>query len=52
MEYKKIFNTSNEIHEKQIDDMTVLIQELTLENNFLRDKLKYVEDKMTKLQNM
>jgi len=56
IEYKKILdimnNNNNEKYQKQIDDMTVLIQELTLENNFLRDKLKYMEDKMSKLQNM
>jgi len=46
MEYKKIFNTSNEIHEKQINEITILLEELRLENIFLRDKLKYIEDKM------
>jgi glycosyltransferase involved in cell wall biosynthesis len=57
MEYKKMYQASfinndngvNDIiktYRKQIDDMTVLIQELTLENTYLRDKLKYLEDKL------
>ena len=51
MEYKKIFNTTNEIHEKQINEITILLEELRLENIFLRDKLKYIEDKMLKEEN-
>jgi glycosyltransferase involved in cell wall biosynthesis len=57
MEYKKMYqssfiNNNNGIddiiktYRKQIDDMTILIQELMLENTYLKDKLKYLEDKM------
>jgi len=57
MEYKKMYqasfiNNNNGVddiiktYRKQIDDMTILIQELTLENTYLRDKLKYLEDKL------
>jgi hypothetical protein len=51
IEYKKIFNTSNEIHEKQINEFIILLEELRLENIFLRDKLKYIEGKMLKEEN-
>jgi glycosyltransferase involved in cell wall biosynthesis len=44
-----IINSNNDKYQKQIDNMTILIQELTLENSFLRDKLKYIEDKMSRL---
>ena len=57
MEYKKIYqsnfiNNDNGLNDiiktqrKQIDDMAILIQELMLENTYLKDKLKYLEDKM------
>lgn len=42
-------NANNEIYQKQIDNMGVLMQELILENNFLKDKLKYLEDKLKKI---
>jgi len=57
MEYKKMYqssfiNNNNGVddtiktYRKQIDDMTILIQELMLENTYLKDKLKYLEDKI------
>ena len=34
---------------RKMNDMTILVQELTVENNLLRNKNKYLEDKMSSL---
>jgi hypothetical protein len=36
-------------YEKKIGDQTILIQELMMENNLLKDKVKYLEDKFKKM---
>jgi glycosyltransferase involved in cell wall biosynthesis len=36
-------------YEQQINQMSIIIQELTLENNQLKDKVKYFEDKIKKI---
>jgi glycosyltransferase involved in cell wall biosynthesis len=41
-----MMNKNNELYQKQINDMSVLIQELTLENGCLHDKVKYLENKI------
>jgi glycosyltransferase involved in cell wall biosynthesis len=42
-------NTNNASYQKQINDMGVLIQELTLENGCLNDKVKYLENKIKQI---
>jgi hypothetical protein len=34
---------------RKMNDMTILVQELTVENNLLKNKNKYLEDKMSSL---
>jgi hypothetical protein len=47
--YKKMVNNSsnnnNNKYEKKINDMMILIQELTSENNLLRERIKQLENK-------
>ena len=35
--------------QNKINNMTIMVQELTLENTQLKDKVKYLEDKMRQL---
>jgi glycosyltransferase involved in cell wall biosynthesis len=42
-------STNNANSQKQINDMSVLIQELTLENGCLHDKVKYLENKIKQI---
>jgi glycosyltransferase involved in cell wall biosynthesis len=49
MDQSRMMNASTEIYQKQINDMGVLIQELTLENGCLNDKVKYLENKIKQI---
>ena len=42
-------NINNEMYQKQINDMSVLIQELTIENGCLNDKVNYLEQKIKQI---
>lgn len=48
-EQRHMMTQSNDMQQKQINDMTVLIQELTLENGCLNDKVNYLENKIKQL---
>ena len=48
-EQMRMMNPVNDIQQKQINDLTVLIQELTLENGCLHDKVNYLENKIKQL---
>jgi len=60
MEYQDTINKLNQMYglnqnnqsqnnQNQINEMTVLIQELSLENKLLKDKVKYLEDKVRQI---
>jgi hypothetical protein len=36
-------------NQNQMNQMTVIIQELTMENKLLKDKVKYLEDKIRQI---
>jgi len=38
-----------QVFEKKINEQNSIIQQVTMENNTLKEKVKYLEDKMTKL---
>jgi glycosyltransferase involved in cell wall biosynthesis len=46
---RKISGANPEEVQNKINNMTIMIQEMTLENNQLKDKVKYLEDKMRQL---
>jgi len=61
IEYQETINKINQIygqptnqniivnHENKINEMTTIIQELTMENKLLTDKVKYLEDKIRQI---
>jgi len=54
MEYKDTINKLNQMYglnqnQNQINEMTVIIQELTLENKLIKNKVKYLEDKVRQI---
>ncbi len=42
----KFANVNPQMAQGKIDNLTFIVQELTLENNQLKEKVKYLEDKM------
>jgi hypothetical protein len=42
----KLTNVSPQMAQGKIDNLTFLVQELSIENNQLKEKVKYLEDKM------
>lgn len=53
MEYdnfvRKMSGVNPQDVQNKINNMTIMVQELTLENTQLKDKVKYLEDKMRQL---
>jgi hypothetical protein len=49
MEQMRMMNPPNDMQQKQINGLTVLIQELTLENGCLHDKVNYLEKKIKQI---
>ena len=49
MEQKQLTTANNNNSQKQMNDMSVLIQELRLENECLSDKVKYLENKIKQI---
>lgn len=52
-DYKDLINkltiTNPQMSQNKIDQLTFMIQELSMENNQLKDKVKYLEDKLKQL---
>jgi hypothetical protein len=53
-EYQDTINKVNQMYglnqnQNQMNQMTVIIQELTMENKLLKDKVKYLEDKIRQI---
>ena len=50
-EYQDTINKVNQMYSlnQNQDQMTVIIQELTMENKLLKDKIKYLEDKIRQI---
>ena len=53
-EYQDTINKVNQMYglnhnENHMNQMTVVIQELTMENKLLKDKVKYLEDKIRQI---
>jgi hypothetical protein len=42
----KLTNVNPQMSQDKIDNLTFIVQELTMENNQLKEKVKYLEDKM------
>jgi uncharacterized coiled-coil protein SlyX len=49
----KFANDKSGVNDKsfqnKVDELSLIVQELTMENNQLKDKVKYLEDKMRQL---
>ena len=45
----KLTITNPQMSQNKIDQLTFMIQELSMENNQLKDKVKYLEDKIKQL---
>jgi glycosyltransferase involved in cell wall biosynthesis len=53
-EYQDTINKVNQMYghqgnQQMIDQMSIIIQEVTMENNLLKDKVKYLEDKIRQI---
>ena len=53
-EYQDTINKVNQMYGQQgnqqiIDQMSIIIQEVTMENKLLKDKVKYLEDKIRQI---
>ena len=53
-EYQDTINKVNQMYGQQgnqqiIDQMSIIIQEVTMENKLLKDKIKYLEDKIRQI---
>ena len=46
---QKLSNTNNQPFQNKINDLSLIVQELTMENNQLKDKVKYLEEKIKQL---
>ena len=42
-------NSNNQLFQNKVDDLSLVIQELTMENNQLKEKTKYLEEKIKQL---
>ena len=45
----KLSNVNPQMVQSKMDNLTFVVKELTIENNQLKDKVKYLEDKMKQL---